>query len=303
MPEVPDETRDWFTAAMAQTPEIKTVEVAGAAIDTRAWGEPGRPGLLLMHGAGGHADWWSFIAPFFAETFRVASFSFSGMGGSGWREAYSMDLYAQEAFAVAEATGLFESAEKPVFAAHSFGGRVVLRCASGPRGAQLKAAIPIDSLITPPELETGRRPFDSRNTRVYPTAEAAIARFRLIPAQPSPNRELYDYIARTSVRPVNDPVQGEGWTWRFDPTLWDKLSDRSSIDDLRKAACPVASIRGARSALMIPAVTDYFDANAPAGTPIVWIPEAHHHLMLDQPMALIAAMRGLLAGWPGDAAA
>jgi pimeloyl-ACP methyl ester carboxylesterase len=289
---------DWLADALTVEPERGAVEVKGALIETRAWGKRGRPGLLLMHGAGAHADWWSFIAPFFAQDFRVAALSWSGMGGSGWREAYSMDLYAAEAFAAAEATGLFEASEKPVFAAHSFGGRVALRCAAGPQGPRLKCAVALDTLISPPDLKVGRRPFDSSNTRVYPTVEAALARFRLVPAQPCANAELLDYIARGSIRAVDDPVQGKGWTWRFDPSIWDKLADTPSIEDLRAAACPVAAIRGARSALMVPAVTDYFDANAPAGTPVVVVPEAHHHLMLDQPLALVAALRGLLAGWP-----
>jgi pimeloyl-ACP methyl ester carboxylesterase len=288
----------WLAQALAVQPERGTIEVEGASIETRAWGERGRPGLLLMHGAGAHADWWSFIAPFFAHQYRVAALSFSGMGGSGWRDAYSMDLYAEEAFATARAAGLFESAEKPVFAAHSFGGRVALRCAASARGPQIKAAIALDTLITPPGRDFGRPPFDSHNTRVYPTLETALGRFRLVPAQPCANPELLDYIARGSVRAVEG-----GWTWRFDPSVWDKLSDAASIEDLRAAACPVAAIRGAHSALMIPAVTDYFDANAPAGTPVVTVPEAHHHLMLDQPLAFVAALRGLLAGWPRGPAA
>jgi hypothetical protein len=28
------------------------------------------------------------------------------------------------------------------------------------------------------------------------------------------------------------------------------------------------------------------------------IPDADHHLMVDQPLAFVAALRGLLAGWP-----
>ena len=31
--------------------------------------------------------------------------------------------------------------------------------------------------------------------------------------------------------------------------------------------------------------------------PVVEIPQAHHHLMLDQPLALIAGLRAILAGW------
>ena len=36
--------------------------------------------------------------------------------------------------------------------------------------------------------------------------------------------------------------------------------------------------------------------------PEVEIPEAHHHIMIDQPLALVAALRSLLAVWPAPAA-
>jgi pimeloyl-ACP methyl ester carboxylesterase len=32
--------------------------------------------------------------------------------------------------------------------------------------------------------------------------------------------------------------------------------------------------------------------------PVVIIPEAEHHVMIDQPLAFVTALRGLLAGWP-----
>jgi hypothetical protein len=28
------------------------------------------------------------------------------------------------------------------------------------------------------------------------------------------------------------------------------------------------------------------------------IPDSHHHVMIDQPLALVAALRALLAAWP-----
>ncbi len=69
-------------------PSAQFIDVRGAAIETLAWGERGKPGLLFMHGNGACADWWSFIAPHFADTHRIAAFSMSGMGGSGWRDRY-----------------------------------------------------------------------------------------------------------------------------------------------------------------------------------------------------------------------
>jgi pimeloyl-ACP methyl ester carboxylesterase len=37
---------------------------------------------------------------------------------------------------------------------------------------------------------------------------------------------------------------------------------------------------------------------APPGSPLVEVPDADHHVMIDQPLAFVAALRGLLAGWP-----
>jgi hypothetical protein len=36
---------------------------------------------------------------------------------------------------------------------------------------------------------------------------------------------------------------------------------------------------------------------AVAGVPFVEVPEAHHHLILDQPLAVITAIRAVLATW------
>ena len=65
----------WFDAAVAHGPERQRIAVEGAEIELLTWGEVGRPGLLFLHGNGAHADWWSFIAPFFAKDWRVAAIS------------------------------------------------------------------------------------------------------------------------------------------------------------------------------------------------------------------------------------
>ena len=48
---------------------------------------------------------------------------------------------------------------------------------------------------------------------------------------------------------------------------------------------------------MQPAVIDFTRQCCPPGSPIFALPEAEHHVMLDQPLALTAALRGLLEGW------
>src|SRR5579859_7133931 len=110
----------WFEAALAKAPERSLVTVDGARIELLTWGKRGKPGLIFVHGNSAHADWWSFIAPFFADDFRVAALSLSGMGASDWRELYSFDLFAEEIFACAKAAGLYEAEAKPVYIGHSF---------------------------------------------------------------------------------------------------------------------------------------------------------------------------------------
>lgn len=286
---------EWFRGALAAAPERSFTEVAGARIETLAWGERGRPGLLLLHGNGAHADWWSFLAPFFAGEHRVAALSWSGMGGSDRRERYALDLFVEEAMAVAETTGLFDGPAAPVFAGHSFGGFPVIQAAAT-LGRRLRLAITIDTPVFLTERRSERRRVrdDVRPNRVYPTLEAALARFRLEPAQPCDHPYILDHIARTSLRRVTPP-EGEGWTWRFDPYLWQAYRSDDPLPALARPLCPLAMIAGARSALIHPGDVARVRAIAPPDTRFVEIPEAHHHIMIDQPLALVAALRALLA--------
>ena len=120
----------WFHEAVAHAPERTRVPVLGAEIELLTWGERGKPGLIFVHGNSAHADWWSFIAPFFANDFRVAALSLSGMGASDWRESYSFDTFATEIFECAKAAGLYEASVKPIYVGHSFGGAQVFYSAA-----------------------------------------------------------------------------------------------------------------------------------------------------------------------------
>ena len=295
----------WFEQALACRPERDLIRVAGADIETLAWGERGRPGLLLIHGNTAHADWWSFVAPMLASDFRVAAFSLSGMGGSQWRERYSIGLYADEAFAAAEHTGLFDGSRPPVFVGHSFGSFPVIACAHR-AGQRLRAAVVLDAPFYTREQRARRDtekgpPRAPRGTRVYPSQNAALRQFRFMPPQPVENLYIADYIARHSLRRVPlDDDQGHGWTWRFDPSMWSRYEGGRTTDELRALGCPIANLYGARSALVRPEVVATQRTLLPPGSPFVEIPDAAHHLMVDQPAALVAALRALLACWPAD---
>ena len=59
----------------------------------------------------------------------------------------------------------------------------------------------------------------------------------------------------------------------------------------------VAVLHGQFSAIVTPDVTDYMNELLGRNAPFVEIPQSHHHLMLDQPLAFVAAVRALLADW------
>ena len=288
----------WFDAAVANEPERSTITAAGVEIELLTWGERGRPGLLFIHGGMAHADWWSFIAPFFAADHRVAALSLSGMGGSGWRDRYGLDLHMEEALAAAEAAGLFDGGP-PVVVGHSFGGGVTTFMARH-AGERLRAAVVVDAGVRPPDKRWRGPPAGmNRPDRLYPDLVTALGRFRLSPSQPCSEIYILDHIGRASLREVEG-----GWRWRFDPSLWDKMDHSgrgSQEEELAGVRCPIAFVWGANSRLMTQDTVAYTREHAPPVTPMFAIPEAEHHVLLDQPLALVSALRGLLSAWPAGA--
>ena len=283
----------WFDRALASMPEQAFLTVDGARIETLAWGERGKPGLLLLLGNGAHAGWWAPLAPLLAaDGYRVAALSWSGMGGSDWRESYSAEGFAQEVLATCEATGLFSAPVKPVIVAHSFGGFIAGHCAAH-HGDRFRAVVTADSPVRPPEAAWDGPPSRTHPNRIYPTFDAVLERFRLAPSQPCENLWYIDHIARGSIKAVEG-----GFTWRFDPFVFKNLRFGEDGFTLGAATCPVAFLRGDRSILTTPDVVAYMRSTAPAGSPFMAVPDAAHHLMLDQPLPFVAAVRGLLAGWP-----
>jgi pimeloyl-ACP methyl ester carboxylesterase len=311
----------WFETAIADQPERAFVEVSGAKIETLTWGERGKPGLVLVHGNTAHADWWSFIAPFLADSYRVTALSLSGMGGSDWRETYSFGLFAEEIHEAAKAAGLYEAPVKPIYIGHSFGGAQVLYSAQR-HPERMRAAILVDTGFggppTPEEFAKMRAeaiargedpgPMDRLSTRgnrnrVYPSEAAALARFRLMPPQVPGNLFIADFIARGSLKRVPLPEaeegSGEGWTWRFDPALWTKL-DRTGMEELtaQGVATPMVHVIGDRSTIIRRHLAMARNrGRIPPDVPQIVIPDSEHHIMIDQPIALISVLRSLLATW------
>jgi pimeloyl-ACP methyl ester carboxylesterase len=107
----------WFERAVATAPEHRDVDVEGASIHYRVWGDPALPGLVLVHGGAAHSGWWDHIAPQL-HSHRVVAPDLSGHGDSSRRDGYDMQVWAREVVAVAAA----EHLDRPVVLGHSMGG-------------------------------------------------------------------------------------------------------------------------------------------------------------------------------------
>jgi pimeloyl-ACP methyl ester carboxylesterase len=66
---------------------------------------------------------------------------------------------------------------------------------------------------------------------------------------------------------------------------------------LAELSCRVGVMFGEHSTLFVQEVVDYMFEVLDQSVPFVSIPEAHHHLFLDQPLAFVASLRTLLAEW------
>ena len=162
---------------------------------------------MFLHGGAAHADWWSFIAPFFAKDYRVVASTFTGMGRSDWREHYVFEQFLREAREAGRAGGAFDGG-KPVVVGHSFGGRAAMGL-SRDFGPELKGAVMVDPpFFAPQNLRPPSPPRPSRARRVQHSLAGVVTRFRLMP--PSPATTSSSSITSRALPPVRPSTSMAG---------------------------------------------------------------------------------------------
>ena len=103
---------------------------------------------------------------------------------------------------------------------------------------------------------------------------------------------VVDWVARHSLKEVEG-----GFTWKFDPAIWQHFSIGDTAARLKETKCRIAVFRGEHSILLPPEIGEYMFNLLGRSAPVVEIPQAQHHIMLDQPLAFVAALRALLTDW------
>ncbi len=282
----------WFRRALAIAPDEHTLDLDGCPVHYLAWGDPGRRGLVFVHGGGAHAHWWSFLAATFASEFRVLAIDLSGHGDSGHRAEYSLTQWTDEVMAVAADGGI---AGPPVLIGHSMGGFVTIATAAL-YPEEVSGVIVCDSPVTAPDPEIGA--FHLREAfgqpRTYATLDEALARFRTVPPQEHYLDYVIDHVARHSLRAVDG-----GWQWKFDRGVFAQFAGgmRSiALPYLSLVTCRLALFRS-ENGLVTQDIGDSMFDELGRVTPVIELPEAGHHAMLDEPLILLTALRSVLADW------
>jgi pimeloyl-ACP methyl ester carboxylesterase len=112
-------------------------------------------------------------------------------------------------------------------------------------------------------------------------------------------------IAETSIRPVGpggvaDPTRPAGEDVVGRALEVRSATVRPDVPDvlprhLADITIPVASLHGEASRVVTPEMADRVLSHLRDRAPVVWIPDARHHLVVGQPLAFVVGLRALLA--------
>lgn len=239
--------------------------------------------LVLLHGAGANAHWWDHLAPALAERFHCVALDFRGHGDSDFPEELRPGAFSEDLDALLEHL----AAPGVILVGHSLGAHVALERAA--RSANTSALILID--FTRGASRSRRRATRLALTlgRSYRTREEAIRRFRFLPEAADASEALRQHIAARSVREEPDGRFG----FKFDPR-WLGVPARRA-PDLRDVRCPTLLVRGANSPLLTREGALEITAEIPDAR-LVEIPDAGHHVHIDQPELVLRALTDFLGG-------
>ena len=246
--------------------------------------------MLLLHGGSAHARWWDFVVPHLAERYRCVALDLRGHGDSGRPASldYRLAAHAGDVGALIAALDL----RRVVIVGHSFGGFVAMIYAGGAAATQLGGLVIVDS----------RARIGERSARLlqalcklphphYASLSEAEQRFRLLPAGTTAPAPVLAHVVRHGMVQSADGT----YTFKFDRRALSGTTPQDLAPALASVHCPILAVRGAQSEVVpASALGEFSAANPRAHT--AEIPDAHHHVMLDQPAELARIICTFLDG-------
>lgn len=263
------------------------IKVNGLRLHYLDWGTAGKPPFLLLHGGSAYAHWWDFIAPAFAEDFRVIALDQRGHGDSDHADppAYGTRHYLAD---LHEFIGTLELT-KPVLMGHSMGGHNALIYATQ-HAQDLAALILVDTDAAYPEVAVQfLRKLGEKPAKEFKSFAEAISRFQLLPRETLISTEKLRYLASFAfTQRVADK-----WVAKLDRrTLFREPIDGRPF--LSHITCPTLFVRAQHSPLLPHDKIDRLVSQLPNGR-WVEVKDTYHHVMLDNPEGLVQAVQEFLA--------
>jgi pimeloyl-ACP methyl ester carboxylesterase len=268
-----------MTPDPALTEQLGDVTLDGARLRYAVSGSPtATTTLLLVHGAGAHRRWWDRVTPLLADQYQMISLDLGGHGDSDWRSSYGPSTFGREVLAAADLV------DGPVtLVGHSMGGRACVVAASR-APEKINGLLMLDTLFPLPGTRPDRAD-EERRVGTYDDETAARSRFRLVPPQPRPSTQELDELIGYALT-----VRDGRWCWKFDPmALW-RFEDEVVEAALRKVTCPMTYVFGGQSRVRSAAAAARIAELHPAAE-VTEVPDGFHHLPLDSPREVAAAVR------------
>jgi pimeloyl-ACP methyl ester carboxylesterase len=228
------------------------------------------------------------VGPFIGR-YHVLSLDQRGHGASEWPNP---PAYATEDF-VADLVGVMDGMGWPrmTVVGHSMGGANAMALAAW-HPERVERLVIVDSRpsIPPERLGTmhqrGARAL--RTPRRHPTPESAVASFRLLPRETVADPALLAHVARAGI------VEREGgWSYRFDPAANGSRKPHDMWQHLSRITAPTLLVRAGLSPVLTPDMAEKMVAEIP-DVRFVEVPDAYHHVTLDQPERFVRAVEGFL---------
>jgi pimeloyl-ACP methyl ester carboxylesterase len=251
-------------------------------------GVTGAPGLCFLHGGAAHAHWFDAVTPAFADRFHVIALDQRGHGESQWAEppAYGTEDFAADLRGLMDVLGW----RRMAVIGHSMGGHNAMAFAAW-HPERVAGLVIVDSRpVIPAERLDVMRARGRRAPRLYPTAEAAAATFRLLPRETLADPALLAHVGRAGVAPRNG-----GWGWRFDPATHGERKPVDAWPLLPQITAPTLIARGGLSPVLTEEMAERLRASIRRAS-LVTIPNAYHHLTLDAPASFTTALTNFLDG-------
>jgi pimeloyl-ACP methyl ester carboxylesterase len=251
----------------------------GTHLHARAWGDPSRPALVLLHGAGAHAHWWDHLAPELAQSHHVVALDFRGHGASASPEEIRAGRFREDL----EAMLAYLEAPHAIVVGASLGAHVAMEYAARIDGSPgPRAIVLIDPARGGSKRARRRAHLAMLLQRSSPNEAHAIARFRFLPPAPHADEATRRRVAEHSVR-----AEGDRFGFKFDPGWFGvPPAPRPTLSHI---SCPTLLVQGVDSTLLTAEGAEALAGEIP-GARIAAIPDAGHNVHVERPEAFLAAI-------------